>query len=188
MWLALQSVYAMVAWSIALRAVVRSARLSGLLDASVLKLCKRLLTAKHESSIKELCDQLGSAPLSEVLRESVSPTEDVFARVDRAVAMTAPPTTALRGLATIGTSLGFLGAIATMRASVDTGGAQRAMAQAIECALLGFVTAIPLWTAVTISGKHTRSARLALDKLADMRDGGSVLEADRQQIGADETD
>lgn len=185
MWLWLQIVYALVAWSIAIRAVLRTAKLSGLLDVSLLKLVRGLARQKKDTEIAALCDDLNSSAVSEVLREPVTLGEDMGARVNQAIALSAPPSTAMRGMATIGTSLGFLGAIATMRTGVDVGGAQRAMARAIECALLGFVTAIPLWTAITVSSRHMKTVRTALDKLADAREGTDPGETIEQNTPKD---
>ena len=170
MWLWIQATYAVLAWGVALRAVIRSARINGQLDPSLLTHVQKLVSRQQESQIEALCIELNSEAISEVIRERVFGAEDVFARVKQAVAMSAPPTTAMRGMATIGTSLGLLGAIATMRSSFDTGASQAAVAQAIECALLGFVTAIPLWTAIGVCAKHVKPARIALDKLAAIRE------------------
>ena len=181
MWIWIQATYAAIAWSVALRAVIRSARLNGQLDASLLKHVQKLVGSKHEAQIEALCVELNSEAISEVIREPVFSAEDVFSRVKQAIAMSAPPTTAMRGMATIGTSLGLLAAIATMRSSFDTGGSQRAVAQAIECALLGFVTAIPLWTAIGVCAKHVKPARLALDKLAEIREDLPDPESSKEQ-------
>lgn len=189
MWIWIQATYAIIAWSVALRAVIRSARINGQLEPALLKLVQKLVATKQEAQIEALCDELNAEAISEVIREPVLSAEDVFARVKQAIAMSAPPTTAMRGMATIGTSLGLLGAIATMRSSFDTGASQGAVAQAIQCALLGFVTAIPLWTAIGVCAKHVKPARIALDKLAEIRENLPNPESakDQQLAGVKDT-
>ncbi len=180
MWLVLQGVYALVAWSIAVRAVARSAAISGALDAPVVE-AARALRARGEGYAALSTEAMHPA-IAWVLGAEAD-GELASDRADEMVSECAPPSRALRGMATIGTSLGLLGAIATLRGIVGGGGASAA--RAFESALLGFVTAIPLWTALAVAGQRMRRVSVQLHRLAEVVDGEPMVGA---SAGSEEPD
>jgi hypothetical protein len=168
MWLIVQGTYALFAWWWAARVVARAATLAGALDPQVLAAVRALVRRGRVDACDGLAERVGVSAITEVLcahREGDEPID----RLDGVLAREAPPHRALRGLATIGTMLGLLAAIATLR-----GGGSGT--RALESALMGFSTAIPLWTAVGLSVSRWRRASRALEKLAAARMGVGVTE------------
>jgi hypothetical protein len=168
MWLILQGAYALVAWSIAVRAVVRVSDLVGALDPALMRRVRALVAEGRGTECGALADRLENPTISLLLKGEDD--EDAYERLDDALAMSAPPTKALRGMATIGTSFGLLAAIATLRFGMPSG-ATRAAGAAFESALLGFVTAVPLWTAIGVCGLRMKRCAVLLEKLAAARTG-----------------
>ncbi|MBL8678357.1 MAG: hypothetical protein JNK05_04285 [Myxococcales bacterium] len=161
MWSVVQGLYAVVAWSIAVRAVARTSALLGALDPALISQAKSLVRRGDRGGATALVERAGHPALVFVV-EAEKDDEDVLDRVDVVGLEYGPPTRGLRGMATIGTSLGLLAAIATILTSVAS--PSRGAAQAFERALMGFVTAIPLWTAATIAGQQMRRVRKSLDR------------------------
>lgn len=172
MWLWLQGVYALAAWAYSVRVVARVASLAGAIDGGVLE-AVRALRQRGEGLDALLASDALHPDVRWVLR---SAHEDELAtdRVDAVLAKTAPPSLTLRGLATIGTSLGLLGAIVTLRGVIGGGGGA---ARAFESALLGFVTAIPVWSALALAGQRTRRTARQCERLAELLDLDPSAEA-----------
>ncbi len=182
MWMIVQGAYALVAWSVAVRAVSRAAALAGAVDGGVVEAVRAARRAGRSTQ------QLASDQMHPALVSVLSAETDGELGSDRAdeVRMDyAVPVSALRGMATIGTSLGLLAAIATLRSS--TGGGEAVAARAFGSALLGFATAVPMWSALALAGRHARYASKQLHRLAlaleeDPSDGGRA----QSQLDEDE--
>lgn len=156
-----QGVYALVAWWIAARAVVRMASLVGALDGGVLeavRAVKRRGRSVAELATGEMHEAL--VPLFTAERDGELASD----RADELLTDCAPPTNAMRGMATIGTTLGLLAAIATLRGAA--GGGAALAAKAFGSALMGIATAIPLWTALAIAGRHMKRVSAKVHRLA----------------------
>ena len=165
MWLWLQGAYALAAWAYSVRVVARVASLAGAIDGGVIEAVRALRQRGEGLDALIACDEL-HPDVQWVLRAG---REDELAtdRMELVLAKTAPPSLTLRGLATIGTSLGLLGAIVTLRGVIGGGGGA---AKAFESALLGFVTAIPVWSALALAGQRSRRTARQCERLAELLD------------------
>lgn len=165
MWLWLQGVYALAAWAYSVRVVARVASLAGAIDGGVIEAVRALRRQGEGLDALIASDEL-HPDVQWVLcaaREGELATD----RMEWVLARTAPPSLALRGLATIGTSLGLLGAIVTLRGVIGGGGGA---ARAFESALLGFVTAIPVWSALALAAQRSRRTARQCERLAELLD------------------
>lgn len=161
MWSVVQGAYAIVAWFFAVRAVAKTSALLGALDPALVSRARQLSRSGDRDGVRSVVENAGHPALAFVV-QAESEGEDPLDRVDIVALEYGPPTRGLRGMATIGTSLGLLAAIATILTSVSA--PSRGAAMAFERALMGFVTAIPLWTAATIAGQQMRRVRKSLDR------------------------
>jgi|LNFM01.1.fsa_nt_gb hypothetical protein len=191
MWSAVQGVYALVAWTIATRAVTTTASLLGALEPTLISRVRQLVRSGNGAAAVSLVERAGHPALLSIA-QATADGEEPLDRVDAVVLDYGPPTRALRGMATIGTSLGLLAAIATILGSVSS--TSRGAAAAFERALMGFVTAIPLWTAATIAGQQMRRVRKSLERIGlafsgeelDQRSGDEAASEREQQTPKDD--
>lgn len=170
MWLAVQAVFAVFAWGVAIRAVLRVADLAGVLIESKLVETTRALTKQGDhDGLRRLGQALDSANLQAIVAVSESELLELDLRVNAAVDAVRPPLGALRGMATIGTSLGLLAVIVRLHHGLQIGSAGAAMMGVLDSAVLGFVTALPLWTAIGLVQPKMRRIVERLDALAEAR-------------------
>jgi hypothetical protein len=175
LWFIAQGVYACAAWSFAARAVVRSADLAGVLASPLVSRARSWRGPEARARRRRIAQQLNSPAVSLLMQEPLEEGEHFVDRLDDALGLAAPPSRAMRGMATIGTMFGLLAAIALLRGRA---GDARVAAAAFECALLGFVTAVPLWTAVGVCGARARRSALGLERLASALDGDGPAEGE----------
>jgi len=175
-----QWAYALLAWSIAGRVVVRISTMAGVMDGGLVE-ATRALCRRGRSTDVLVTDELHPA-----IAAVLTAAQDVELASDRADALLseyAPPTNAMRGMATIGTTLGLLAAIATLRSS--TVGGEALAAKAFGSALLGIATAIPIWTAIAISGRQWKRIASKVHALADVLDAASSARKTLQEESGD---
>lgn len=171
-WITMQLSYAAVSWSISAGAVYRAAFNAGTagpgLEAAIESLTAR---PDRESAVASFAGALGEGPVRALLDGGYddSSAEQWALRVDRAQADYAVAVRTLRGLATMGTTLGLLAAIATMRAGLEAPHAEavRTVANAaFDSAVLGFVSALPCWAALALARTHDRRTYQSLGRAA----------------------
>ncbi len=172
-WLLAQGAYAIGAWGFAARAVWQSAVLVGLLSAPLASRVLAWRRANEDERARAFAREVHNPVISLLMEVPLEEGELADDRLADALAMAAPPSKALRGMATIGTLFGLFAAIGMLRSA---GADARVAPAAFECALLGFVTAIPLWTAVAVCGVRARRITLALERLALAIDGETQAE------------
>jgi len=184
--LALQVVFAIIVWSVAARAVwrsrayggpaLRSLRWSAFDGSGSLsprfgrELARRFGGTPLESMVLALRGDSPMATDSEPVGELSSVGESSDAErvglLDDVVDSLRPPIRLLRGLATAGTTAGLLAAIATLRRALGVGtqGAlEAAAARGLDCAVTGFLTALPLWTAIALCRQNFRRSYDEID-------------------------
>lgn len=184
MWLWLQGVYALAAWAYSVRVVARVSALAGALDGAVID-AVRALRRRGEGLDALLASDELHPDVQWILRANAE-EELASDRAEVVLAKTAPPSLTLRGLATIGTSLGLLGAIVTLRGVIGGGGGA---ARAFESALLGFVTAIPVWSALSLAAQRMRRTARQCERLAELLDlDPSVEESSESEAGSSDGD
>jgi hypothetical protein len=183
-WLLAQCVFAAFAWTLAARAVHRVAFFGGYAGKGLAATIRELRVGGRASEVPKLAEQFGETPLTSLLQldaDRVS-AEELVSTAQEILPAIAPPIRVLRGLATIGTTLGLLAAVATLRQALDVGAAtamERAAAQAFDSAVAGFVTALPCWTAVALCRRRTWQtyAELDLVVLAMRAEGPATAQA-----------
>lgn len=156
-----QGVYALLAWSVAGRAVVRISAIAGVMDGGVVE-ATRALRRRGATVDVLVTDEMHPAIAAVLVADRDG--ESASDRADALLGDCAPPTNAMRGMATIGTTLGLLAAIATLRSSTLAG--EALAAKAFGSALMGIATAIPLWTAIAIAGRQMKRVSSRVHALA----------------------
>lgn len=170
LWLVLQVLYASVAWYFAARAVHRTAYFSGEVGEPLAATVRELRRVGRAADVARLGAALEPSPAGVLLADDTEyvSAEELVAESERTLAARTPPDRMLRGLATVGTTLGLLAAIAALRTGLNAGpGApfDRAVGNALDSAVAGFVTALPCWTAVGLCRTSVRRARRGLEQL-----------------------
>jgi hypothetical protein len=161
MWMIVQGAYAVLAWSIAGRAVVKISTIAGVMDGGVVEATRALRRRGLSADVLvtgEMHPAIAAVFVADRDGDSASD------RADGLLSECAPPINGMRGMATIGTTLGLLAAIATLRSS--TVGGEALAAKAFSSALMGIATAIPLWTAIAIAGRHMKRVSARVHALA----------------------
>jgi hypothetical protein len=182
LWLTAQIAFASVAWYIAARAVFQANLVGSLAGRDLAALVRDLRRAGRGSEVRRLAEALTPAPLEGLLEldaDRVS-AEDLVASAQSVLDAARPPAKLLRTLATVGTSLGLLAAVATLRVALQGQSAAvmtQVASRAFESAVLGFVTALPCWTAAALCRQRLLQLYRELD---------GVLLAMRAEGGPDE--
>ncbi|MFO0557230.1 MAG: hypothetical protein U0269_04375 [Polyangiales bacterium] len=176
-----QGVYALLAWSIAGRAVVRISTIAGVMEGGVVE-ATRALRRRGLTVDVLVTDEMHPAIAAVLTADRDG--ESASDRADALLGDCAPPTNAMRGLATIGTTLGLLAAIATLRSSTLAG--EALAAKAFGSALMGIATAIPLWTAIAIAGRHMKRVSSRVHALAVALDAEPSVRGPLESESGDE--
>jgi hypothetical protein len=169
-WLAAQFAYAAMAWYFAARVVAVAYRFGGTVGRELSRTVRELRRADRDPDIARLAEALHPSPIASLLEltpETTSPIE-LVAEAERVSSNVAPPIRLLRSIATAGTMLGLLSAVATLRLSLDAGTATRmetTAKRAFDSAVVGFVTALPCWTAIALTRRRARETYSDLERI-----------------------
>ena len=179
-WLAVQFAYAVSAWWFCARPVANAEHFGAAAGRELAATIRELRAAGQGGVVQRLPELLGIEALADLLEldPRTSVAEQFVERANAVTRAVAPPTRVLRSIATVGTMLGLLASVASLHGALDSAGAaamQAAAGRAFDSAVLGFVTAIPCWTAAALCGRRARQSDIELE---------SVLLA----LTADETD
>lgn len=168
-WTVVQILYAAGAWGLALRSVYHAARLRGLLGERLVEALLKL-RSRGDYEAGQLAALLREPALSalEDAAEQSAP-ELLVSRAQSLLGLAAPPMRLLRTLATVGTSLGFLGAVITLHGAIQgpmtsAGVGALTVARAFDSAVLGFVTGLPCWGALLVCRREHQTLRRALER------------------------
>ncbi len=131
---------------------------------------RELRVASRDDDISRLPSLLDAEPLAALLDtdDHGASAEQLVDHAITAARAAAPPVRALRSLATIGTMLGLLCAVASLRSGIDANSAAdlgRAASRALDSAVLGFVTALPCWTAAALCGRRARQTEIEMESV-----------------------
>lgn len=164
----LQVLFASAAWFVAAKAVLRAAQFTGETGAVLAATIRELRRTGREADVAQLGVVLTPSPIGGLLEDEgrCDSAEELVAEAERGLRAAAPPTRALRGLATIGTTFGLLAAVAALRTGLSQSSGlalEQAAGRALDSAVLGFVTALPCWTAVGLCRTLARRAAVSLE-------------------------
>lgn len=169
-WLVAQVVYASVAWWLCARWVTRTAVFGAVSGRSLAGTVRELRLASRDEDVPRLTALLHAEPLAALLdREDLGGSAEQL--VDDAITVAraaAPPIRMLRSLATMGTMFGLLCAVASLRSGIDANSAAdlgRAASRALDSAVVGFVTALPCWTAAALCGRRARQTEIEIESV-----------------------
>lgn len=178
-WLLVQGLFAAVAWGFSARSVVRSSRSAGSVQPALADALHEIAQRPTaEGDLARFAQALGG-PVQTLLDgpSTEADPEQWALRAQRAYGLEQTPVRALRGLATMGTTLGLLAAVATLRAGLEApnSDAVRSVATAaFDSAVLGFVTALPCWSALAASRLYDRRTWQGLDRAVVALAGGAL--------------
>lgn len=163
-----QILYASIAWWFCARSVWRTETFAASSGRNLAGTLRELRAACRDTDIARLPGLLNAEALATLLdadgrRDSAERMVSDASSVSR---MAAPPVRVLRSLATMGTMLGLLCAVANLRAGLDASSAGQlglAASRALDSAVAGFVTALPCWTAAALCGRRARRTEIELE-------------------------